>query len=313
MSTTIQGELHFPHAIDNSMRKELVKCQKIAHWKFERGLNSPEPSIDLHAGGAFAKGCEEARKAYYQLGKTQEASVLIGVQALYAFYGDFKCPTKSNKSADRMAGALAYYLEERNFDFEKLKPFMLNGRLSVEMSFNHPIPITHPGTGKQLTYCGRFDMLAKDEAGQVWVCDEKTTSQMGEAWIHQWNLDSALTGYCWGSQKLLRDAGDDSPVVGAIINGVAIRALSNAMPYEHMRCPVFREDWEVERWYAQMLRDIEGWSIAYVSQDHNQVLDHACALYNNPCQFAKLCKARNPERLFDTYTVRFWNPLERDS
>ena len=30
-------ELHFPEAVDNSMRKELAKCQKIAHWKFEDG------------------------------------------------------------------------------------------------------------------------------------------------------------------------------------------------------------------------------------------------------------------------------------
>lgn len=310
--------LYFPPAIDNSMRKELVKCQKIASWKFEQGLNSEDLSEDLVAGGAFAKGIEEARRTYYLLKGNETQALEDGIAALYKQYGDFKCPPakkyKTSKTADRMAGALAYYIGERPLNGAEFEPFMIDGRLSVEISFNHEIPIQHPYLDRWLTYCGRFDMLGKDANGDVWVVDEKTTGQMGDAWMNQWMLDSALTGYCWGARGMLLDAGmGDLNVVGAVINGVAIRALSNDQPYETMKVPVFREDWEIQRWYAQMFRDVSGWVDAFQKQNHNQVLDHACALYNAPCQFARLCKSRNPERLTGTYNVRFWNPLERDN
>lgn len=308
--------LRFPSAIDNSMRKELVKCQKIAHWKFEQGLNAEEKSADLVAGGAFARGCEVTRRAFYESGYPAENALSAGVQALYAEYGDFKCPApkkyKTAKTADRMAGALAFYFGENPLDQVEFKPFLLEGKLSVEMSFNFPIPISHPVTHEQLTYCGRFDMLGMNDAGEVWVVDEKTTGEMSEAWVNQWLLDSALTGYCWGARKLLDSAGFDNPVVGAVINGVAIRAMSNEMPYEHMKVACYRPQWQIDRWYGQMLKDLREWKEAYLYQNHNQVLDHACALYNNPCQYAKLCNSANPERLMGSYVVRFWNPLERD-
>lgn len=312
--------LRFPEAIDNSMRKELVKCQKAAHWKFEKGLNLQESNEDLVAGGSFAKGVEMARRAFYEDGPMQgddRAALEVGIAALYAEYGDFKCPPpkkyKTSKTAERMAGALAYYLGKNPMSEDRIKPFLLDGKLTVEMSFNYEIPISHPVTGKPLTYCGRYDKLGLDDENRVWVVDEKTTGQMGENWSNQWLLDAGLTGYCWAARKLLKDAGLDYEVAGAIINGVAIRALSNADPYEHMECPVFRSDWQLKRWFGQMIKDVQGWVQAYVDQDHNQIFDHVCALYNNPCAYAKLCNARNPEQLESSYVVKFWNPLARDN
>lgn len=305
-------QLRFPRAIDNSMRKELVKCQKIAHWKFERGL-SQEESVDLHAGGAFAAGMEAMRRAFYEKGEDVSKALDAGIAELHRFYGDFKSPVPTNKTADRMAGALAYYAVERRLDEEMLVPVDLgDGRLGIEMSFNYEIPIEHPDGGL-LTYCGRYDLLAKDGNDEVWVVDEKTTKQMGDAWIHQWQLDSGLTGYCWAAQRLLDEHGLPYKVAGAVINGLAIRAMSNAMPYEHQRVPVFRQPWFIERWYHQMLRDVAEWRDAYMNQTHRMVLDHACALYNNPCGYAKLCNAANPEPLVGSYPVKFWNPLTRTS
>lgn len=309
--------LRFPDAIDNSMRKELVKCQKIAHWKFERGL-SGEESEDLIAGGAFAKGVEVMRRAYYTGGKGPQDALSEGIEALYLEYGDFKCPPpkkyKTSKTAERMAGALAYYAVKNPMEGAELEPFMLGGDLSVEIGFNHEIPVIHPTTGKLLTYCGRFDALMIDKDHKVWIVDEKTTGSMGDAWVNQWFLDSALTGYCWGARKLMDANGmADVEIAGAIINGIAIRALSNADPYEHMKCPVFRQPWFIDRWYYQMEKDVVSWAKAFVMQDHNMVLDHACALYNNPCAYATLCNAANPEPDVASYPVRFWNPLTRES
>lgn len=299
----------FPSAIDNSMRKELVKCETAAKYRYELGLQSVEAiKVDLHAGGAFAKGMEAMRIAYAD-GLNDYESLQIGIKALYLAYGSFIAPSKSNKTADRMAGALAFYAQECPLSKEKLKPVVLDDKPAIEVGFNFGIGIEHPVTGAELTYCGRFDMLALDESKDAWVVDEKTTSQMGDKWANQWLLDSQMTGYCWGAQRLLQQHNLPYEVKGAVINGIAIRLRD----YEHVRLNTYRQDWEIDRWYKQMLREVIRWSSAHLMQDHWQALDHACAFYNNPCEFAPLCKSRNPERLIEgSYVVRRWNPLTRE-
>ena len=151
-------------------------------------------------------------------------------------------------------------------------------------------------------------MLAEDEQGNIWVNDEKTTGSLGPKWANQWHLDSQMSGYCWAANKLLESRGDPRRVKGANIRGVSF--LKNG--YETVQVQTMRQQWEIDRWYWQMQKDIHQWINAYEHQDHNQILDHACALYNNPCSHDRLCKSRNPERLIEgNYTIRFWNPLEK--
>lgn len=302
------GELRFPEVIDNSMRKELAKCQKIAHWRFEKGLTTGK-NVNLHAGGAFAHGLEHARKAFYVEGSSHEDAVRIGIEKLMEFYGDFDHGT-SNKSRERMAGALAFYFNEHRMDEDEYQPVRFpNGTTGIECNGTFKIPVLHPDTHKQLTYSFRFDLLAEDRDGYYWVVDEKTTNKLGDAWAFQWDLDSQMTGYCRGAKILLAEKGlDPEKLKGAVINGVSILKYD----YGHMRCPTLRMDWEIERWYKQMVRDFEEWTIAYKYQSHRQVLDHACALYNSPCEYARLCKSLEPHKIEGGYVIHFWNPLTRD-
>lgn len=302
----------FPEVIDNTMRKELIKCHKAAHYRFEQGLESVEAiRVDLVAGGAYAKGLEVMRRAYFEQSMPARKAVGLGVAAVSAQYGTFVADKLTTKTVQRMAGALAYYEQEFPLDQETIKPFKLyDGRWTIECQFVQEIPLLHPTTNLPLKYAGRFDMLGIDENGKAWVVDEKTTSQMGDKWSNQWFLDSQITGYCWGARKLLDANGHaDTLLAGAYINGIAIRKYD----YEAKRLPVFREDWEIERWYEQMLCDVQAWKRAFMGQDHSMALDHACAYYLNPCQFTPLCKSRNPERLVDgSFVVRRWDPTERD-
>lgn len=304
-------DILFPEYVDNSMRKELVKCEKAAHYRYEAGLEAKETTrADIIAGVAFAKGMEVMRKEYYDKGTSAKNAVERGVAAVMARYGNFVPDKNTTKTVQRMAGAITYYAQEFPLDEEKLRPIKLpDGPHAIEVQFQEEIPIEHPTTGKPLIYCGRFDMLAIQD-GKAWVVDEKTTSQMGDKWSNQWFLDSQMTGYCWGARKLLDKNGlQDVPIAGAYINGIAIRKYD----YEAVRLPVYREQWELDRWYEQMLRDMRRWKRAYEDESHNMALDHACSFYNNPCQFAPLCKSRNPERLLDgSYVMRRWNPTERD-
>lgn len=301
----------FPECVDNSMRKELAKCQKIANWKFEHGLTPVEPGIDKHAGAAFASGLEAARFAFYRDGKSQGDATDIGVRAVLAAYGDFRPAAgyKKYKTSDRMAGALTFYFGQHPFAEDEFQPVWLRDKLGIEVQGGFDLPILHPVTRRNLRYSFRFDLLAQDQAGDYWVVDEKSTNQLGDAWAFQWDLDSQMTGYCHGARGLLIKAGlDGDRLKGAVINGVSILKYD----YGHMRCPTLREQWEIDRWYKQMVRDFEDWKMAFEAQNHRQVLDHACALYNSPCEYAGLCKARNPERMIEgNFTIHFWNPETR--
>lgn len=304
--------LEFPHAIDNTMRKQLVKCEKSAHYRFELGLQpAGELKVDLHAGKAFASGMEALRRAYYCRVDSPEIALSKGIEAVHTTYGSYVAPDKSNKTAARMAGALAFMMAEQPIQDDKLMPIrFLDGSYAIEVQFAEPFGINHPVTNDPLMYVGRFDMLGLDDEGRAWVVDEKTTSQMGDKWANQFFMDSQVTSYCWGARLLLdRNGMTNIPIAGAYINGIAIRLRD----YEYQRLPVFREQWEIERWYAQMVRDVQNWKSAFRLQDHNMALDHACAFYNNPCEFQPLCKSRNPERLIDgSYIVKRWNPITRE-
>lgn len=305
----------FPHRIDNSIRKELVKCQMAAHYRYELGLQSVEDSrVDLIAGKAFAKGIEVTRKLFFGQGKPADKAIEAGIDALRTAYGDFPCPPTSNKTVNGMVAALLYYFEKYPLMSEKLVPYRFpNGELALEMYFELPLEIEHPDDGQRLFFCGNFDAIVEDledpDRG-LWVNDEKTTSQMGPKWANQWPLDSQMTGYVWGAQATLDRLGVKRVVQGAIINGVAIRKYD----FEATRLKTYRPPWMIQRWHDQLHSDIEDWIFAYKNGHHRMALDHACAFYNNPCQFAPLCVSKNPERIMEggQYVVKFWDPSNRD-
>src|SRR5213593_1538810 len=114
-------ELRFPHAIDNTMLKALRQCQKLGHWKFERGLNAGSGGVnpDLMAGVAFAKGIEVMRRSHYEQRKMQEEALKDGIEAVYKEFGGYVPPEpgmyKTAKTVEKMAGALAFYADKCPF------------------------------------------------------------------------------------------------------------------------------------------------------------------------------------------------------
>src|SRR3989304_3508400 len=88
METQVRPE--FPVAIDSSLRSAFVECPKKFEYQYLRHLRLKGESVNLVAGGAFAKGCEATRKAFFNEGKSHEEAVTAGVLALTAEYGDFE-------------------------------------------------------------------------------------------------------------------------------------------------------------------------------------------------------------------------------
>lgn len=292
----------FPEVIDSSILSYFRACPQkffrssIQHWK------PKSESVHLVAGGAFAAGLEAARLSFYRLGKSKSDAETDGLKALIQHYGDFECPADSAKSLERMMGALEFYYEQYPFGIDTAIPINLPGdQHGIEFAFARPLPILHPVTGNPLLFCGRADMVA-NFAGGVYIFDEKTTSSLGQSFATKWDMRGQFTGYCWAARE------DGIEVDGVIVRGISILKTK----YDTMQPITNRSDYELDRWYAQLLRDInrmlECWRTGW--WDYN--LDDSCTSYGN-CQFVPVCKSSEPDSWLSTYFERrMWDPATRN-
>lgn len=290
----------FPELIDASLLSAFKSCPELCRKGYIEHYKSKGPSVHLHAGGAFAHGCERTRTAFYVEGKDSEAAVAEGVGALLEFYGSFDCPADSAKSAERMAGAFEFYWDNYPLDFENDPIILGSGKRAIEVSFAEPLPIMHPETGDPLIYCGRLDAILK-YAGGHYITDEKTTTQLGASWSRQWDLRSQFQGYCWGAKQI------GIRVDGALVRGISILKTK----YETQQAIINHPDWKLDRWYAEMLDWVEDLKRCYITGKWKHNLDHACAEYGG-CQFREACSSQDEGPWLETYFERRqWNPLLR--
>jgi len=272
-----------------------AELEYIRHWKLR------EQSIHLHAGAAYASGMEAARRAFYIDMQTAENSVAEGLRALLTHYGDFECPSDSPKSAERMAGALEYYFSYYPLGKDKAIPLQLpGGKSGIEFNFLEPLHIMHPETKEPLLYSGRMDMMCTYEGMKLGE-DDKTTSQLGASWPRQWDLRSQFTGYVWGAAR-----------AGIKLDGFLVRGVSILKTkYDTLQAITYRPQWQLDRWYEQLLRDITRMIAAWESGYFDYNLDHACAEYGG-CPFRGVCQMRDPAPLLQSqFERRQWDPVAR--
>lgn len=321
----------FPHTVDSTMMEAFRSCPQkmfrsyVQHWK---PLNE---SVHLVAGGAFAKGIEVARKAFFESEATQpivsydpdpvsgvevrkvkwettpcdsgdrETAEALGLQALIAAYGDFECPADSAKSLERTAGALEFYFSNYPLGADGTEPITLaGGRRGIEFSFSQPLDIRHPVTGDPILYTGRSDMIAHYANG-IYVFDEKTASQLGASWSRQWEHRGQFTGYVWAARN------DGIDVAGAVIRGISILKTK----YDTLQAITYRGQWEIDRWLEQTHRDLERMVRMWESGWWDYSLGGACTEYGG-CSFTRICKSPEPDRWLPMdFERRVWDPLAR--
>lgn len=291
-----------PSVIDSSMLATFRACPIKFFREYVMHYKPATNSVHLHAGAAFARGLEVARKSFYEDGEPESDSIAHGLGALLQAYGDFECPSDSAKSLERMAGAFEYYLTQYPLSTDHATPVILpTGKRAIEFSFAEPLAIKNPETGDPLIYCGRTDMIA-DFAGGIYIFDDKTTSSLGASWAKQWEMRSQFSGYCWAAKA----AG--IPVSGVLVRGVSILKTK----YDTQQAITNRSPWELDRWEEQLYRDLERMIRMWESGEWDYNLDHACAEYGG-CMFQTACKSPDPQPWLDLYFVkRIWCPLLRE-
>lgn len=287
----------FPAVIDNVIRKAFATCPASANYEFVENLRPPDSGGEhLLFGRAYATALEVARRTHYGSNKELDPIERAKEAALRVF-GDFvPASSKSVKTRERLLAALDKYFEVWPFASEYLEP-IVGG---IEKTFVVPLPFAHPDTGETLQYAGRFDLLAHDGDKFV-VHDDKTASGQGDLWAWQWDMDSQMTGYIWAIRQLM-----DGAEVQANVRAVFVRKYDIG----HMEVPIVRADWQIEKWYNQLLRDVARMLFAYESGMWDMAMTaNACTRYGRQCEFTRLCTSPNPKQLYGTYELREWNPL----
>ena len=293
----------FPMAVDNSMISAYKSCPALFYYQYLRSLSPTAKSIHLHAGGAYAKGLEVARFAYWRDGASEQAALAAGVRALVQEWGDYKESEDETKSLSNMMLALEAYFEHYGWKEDHIQPYFPRaGEPAVEFSFAIPFEdILHPQTGDPILYAGRFDMIGLHE-GALYAVDEKTTKQLGASWGNQWELRSQFMGYCWAAQHY------GHPVAGAIVRGISILKHE----FGHKQVIVHNPPHKLEKWLETTKHYLRCMVDDWKQGRFMQVFDSACSHYGG-CPFHIVCGKLNPERTLQAnFVTRVWDPLHKE-
>lgn len=309
----MEGTIQFPPVLDSTLVNDWRSCNRKGFFSGFRKLKPKGISIDLHAGGAFARGLEATRRAFYEHGQPANQAVEFGVFALLREYGypQHNKPD-TNKTFDRMAGALVAYFDQYPLGSDYLQPALIAGKPAIEFSFAIPLDewgLFHPETNDPLIFAGRADMVAQYK-NSFYIEDEKTCSQLGESWGKKWELRAQFMAYNWAALRMGVD------VAGTIVRGICI--LKNDTKFAEAL--VRRNDLLLARWEAQTKRDITSMLNHYrwlrdsdftATDIFNYSLGDACESYSG-CPYRELCLARDIEPYIAAdYEENTWNPLTR--
>lgn len=313
MNAATGSLLQFPHLLDNSMLSASA-CKKKFFYEYCRRLAPPQKSIHLHAGGVLAEALQVARIAYFRDGRSAEDALRLAIRAAIRYWGDYPEPTgdkEKYKDFINVAAAIIDYFRQYPLDTDHIRPYIReNGEPAVEFTFAIPIPVLHPETGNPLLYGGRSDMVGV-YAGLNCIVDEKTTYSFTSNWTKQFLMRGQFIGYCWaGQQTGLRTS-------TIIVRGIAIQQRE----IKHLEFGPFAfPQWQIDRWYEQMLMKVRALVEAYEDlTKHGVVEDEAfplnfgevCSSFGG-CPMMDLCTSEQPEVWFPTYVPNVWNPLHKD-
>ena len=292
----------FPNVLDASTLEKAARCLRKVYWSNIRNKADPATNPHLNAGGAYAMALFTFRKLYFEECKTFVEARALAVIELTKAYGTYDPPKdKSHKAWINVVYAFIFYLEYYPPSSDAIKPYKINDKACLEFSFAIPLPINHPDTGQPLLYGGRSDMLGEDPTGVVYVEDDKTTGAMGPKWHEQWLMRGQFTGYIWAAKIY------GYPVNGGIIRGVSIQKTQN----KHLQMPIFRSQWEIDRWYETMLDTVQMMVDAYKAKKWpaNGAVNNVCTMYGT-CPYMTLCRTREPEKAMGNYIDYHWSPVK---
>lgn len=290
-----------PIYIDSTMMSAFRSCPQRFYNEFVLNIAEHTTSPHLHAGAAFARGLDVARRAYWRDGCSDNAAIARGLCALWDYFGDYTPnDPRITKTWDRLSSAFVCYFDEYPFEDDHAKPLLLkDGSPCVEFSFSIPMGVRHP-SGEEFIFTGRMDMLAT-YLNSLAIVDEKTTTSLGASWSGKWDLRSQFLGYIYAARYYGYE------VKYTLVRGIGL--LKNEINYLETIIPT--RDHLVERWHQQFMRDLHRMRECYTEGVWDYDLGDSCNDFGG-CPYKTLCLSANPEQWIPSYSTRSWNPLALD-
>ena len=255
-------ELKFPTSVDNTMMSAYASCGLRGCMEYNMWRSPHGKSIHLHAGGAFAAGCEAFRVSYYTDGPNQgdyDKALIAAHIAFTKYWGVYATDDSELKSYHRMWFAFQQYWEEFHPERDDYQPMLMpDGKPAVEFTFAIPTHVKHPDTGEPIVYAGRADAIMEKQSASGrthrFVTDEKTTKSMGNSWAYQWDMRGQFIGYTYAARSMGMD------VHGALVRGICIyKERDTAFDQK----PLLYTDEHLERWWLNMNRRLQEWVYQY--------------------------------------------------
>jgi len=289
----------FPRYIDSSMIADWKACEMKWAYNDMMKIQIKGGNIHLHAGNAFARGLEVARKSFYQDNNSEAEAIYDGVDALWQAYGNFDSGDHP-KSVDRMAAALVAYFDLWRLGEDEFVPAVFGGKPAIEFNFAVPIDIPHPETGDPLLICGRYDLLAKYHNGLIGN-DDKTTGINKK--LEHWRMRGQFKCYNWAARQH-----NLPPLIGFAVRVAKI--LKTDIQLQQWILP--QQEWDINRWYAETLIIIERMIEAWRKQRFIHDMSASCEAYNG-CPYQRLCaiplQQQAPWIMLD-YERNLWSPVQ---
>lgn len=329
---TIQS--FFPMTISGSLLESWNTCHTKGYREYIQHLNSGRDSVHLIAGGAYAKGLEVMRKAFFIDGESADLAQALGEEALIEAYGGFVpyLGDKDRKCLQNVINLYREYFYTFPLDSDTFIPVTLeNGSKAVEFPFAIELPFRHPDLDIPLHFVGRFDMLVEFQ-GKLFGLDDKTKSgypgakqkEADAAYQYlistgrgkgaeeiNWATRGQFSGYSWAMKQL-----------GMNLDGFIIREawFQSGSSWLHRQVYTPRRPAQVEMWGDQLFRQVEQMIESYVrvrdGEKTAKVFDMAndsalCVKYGSVCPFMELCTGELSEQyLGDRFEQSIWIPEE---
>lgn len=296
----------FPRYVDDSLLKDFASCEHSMLLRYIYYWRTLHESDHLIFGGAYASGLEAARRAFYQEGDDQFGAIASGVAAGLKHYG-LHHHIDDRKSGTRLAEAIVFYGNRYPFATDEFKPVARkNGTPWIEFSWAVPLPIEHPVTNEPLIYVGRSDAVMENPHGLLYLFDDKTTTQLGQSWASQWELNSQFSGYTWAAWQQ-----------GVDVCGTVVRGLCSYVDRLDMaQAIVYRPKHLITKWYDNTLSRLQRLRLVWLRMlATGQTFDYnfgtTCTSYGG-CPFREICAAEDEDKWLNVnFKRRLWDPVTR--
>jgi hypothetical protein len=301
-SNELLAQASFPQVIDSSILTTYA-CPTKFFYQYCLNRHPARKSVHLHAGGAFAKGIETVRKAFYLENKPLDQALFDGFRAFTTYWGDYDqtgvSGTGQYKSFENMAMAMFDYFRQYDPRSDHIQPFIKkDGTPAVEFTFAIPLPINHPETGEPILYAGRCDMIGQMKK-QVVLVDEKTAYSIATDWSTPFSMRGQFIGYTWAAKEF------GIPASACAVRGISIQVKN----IKHVEAIIQFPDHAIQSWHKEMLNKIESLITHWKNKDFPMSYGNECGSFGG-CSYLDLCKSANPDMWIDTFDTRKWDPLD---